>query len=537
MRLQKSQWKNALAAAFVLLCLAVSAYYLTAGYGAFLDADMSSELALAQHLAETGRLISGEWRYSTEVRVLNTQLVFTPLMALFGHDWHLVRALGCMILLTLLAASVVFCARSLGAAWRFALLFAGLSVLPFSLIYAQMIVIGAYYVPHAVLTNLLIGLAAGMVRERGRAIRGALLVLLAAVMGASSIRYLLCATLPAAAAGVWLAVFPKGETLTRESREIPIAASSLLAAAASATGYVLGTRVLEKLCSWDGGRYAGSRLMGVTGTNLFELLDQAMDGLIKLCGYMEGKILLSVQGLLSVGALGLMALGVLLLVRAMKDGCSDAPRARFGALALVMSAGLTLFTFLFVEGLYLNRYWLPVMTLGAPVMAMCLTRERNDVLRALSAAAFACVLLGLSAAQMKNSMAHPEIGTAELSNAQAVRESGIGFGYATFWNANVMTELTDGEVEIVAMNLQSDAQGNGYPGWVSWLETEENAAENRPDEPVLLLLEQSEAAQMEAFLALSGAQRRELPAPGLEMYVIDSQRAYFDAAEQMSRGE
>ena len=331
MRLQKSQWKNALAAAFVLLCLAVSAYYLTAGYGAFLDADMSSELALAQHLAETGRLISGEWRYSTEVRVLNTQLVFTPLMALFGHDWHLVRALGCMILLTLLAASVVFCARSLGAAWRFALLFAGLSVLPFSLIYAQMIVIGAYYVPHAVLTNLLIGLAAGMVRERGRAIRCALLVLLAAVMGASSIRYLLCATLPAAAAGVWLAVFPKGETLTRESREIPIAASSLLAAAASAAGYVLGTRVLEKLCSWDGGRYAGSRLMGVTGTNLFELLDQALDGLIKLCGYMEGKILLSVQGLLSVGALGLMALGVLLLVRAMQDGCSDAPQARASA--------------------------------------------------------------------------------------------------------------------------------------------------------------------------------------------------------------
>ena len=80
MQLSRLRWKNALALAFLLLCLAVSGYYLTAGYGAFLDADMASELTLAQHLAETGRLISRDWLYSTEVRVLNTQLVFAPIM-------------------------------------------------------------------------------------------------------------------------------------------------------------------------------------------------------------------------------------------------------------------------------------------------------------------------------------------------------------------------------------------------------------------------------------------------------------------------
>lgn len=532
MRLEKSQWKNVLAGVFLLVCLAVSAYYLTAGYGAYLDADMSSELALAQHLAETGRLISGDWRYSTEVRVLNTQLVFTPLMALFGHDWQLVRALGCMILLCILAASAVFCARMLRAEWRFALLFAGLSALPFSLVYAQMIVIGAYYVPHAVLTNLLVGLIAGMAEGKRRKPFGALLVLLAAVMGASSIRYLLCAALPAAAAGVWMLVFPQEERLTRGSAEIPLGASALAAAAASAAGYVLGTRVLERICSWDGGRYAGSRLMGVTGTNLFELLDQALDGLIKLTGYMEGKILLSVQGILSVGALGLIALSGLLLIRAAKEG-KEAPCARFGVLTLVMSAGLTLFTFLFVEGLYLNRYWIPVMTLGAPVMAVCLSRERNAVFRTLAALAFAGVVLGLSAAQMKNSMAHPEIGDGEWRNAQAVRESGINLGYATFWNANVMTELTDGEVEIVSINFEQSAGGDAYPGWVSWLETEENAGENRPDAPVMLLLEEHEAAQLTRFLALCGAQEQPLPAPGLMMYTVESQRVYFDAVRQM----
>ena len=353
-------------------------------------------------------------------------------------------------------------------------------------------------------------------------------------MGASSIRYLLCATLPAAAAGVWLSVFPAGERLTRESRELPLTAASLIAAAASGAGYVIGQRVLSALYAWDGARYAGSRLVGVTGSNVFDLLDQALDGLIKLVGYMEGRILLSVQGILSVGALGLIALSVLLCTRTLNNADEEAAGARFGVLTLVMSGALTLFTFLFVDGLYLNRYWIPVMTLGAPVMAVCLTREKNAVFRALAALTFAVLVLGLSAAQIRNSMGAPEIGEDDRLNAAAVRESEIDFGYATFWNGNVMTELTDGEVEIVGMNLEKNAQGETYPAWISWLETKENAAMNRPEEPVLLLLTPSEAEQMEAFLEACGAEERELPAQCLRMYVVPSQRMYFDAVRMMA---
>ena len=75
------------AAAIFLLCALMTGFYLIAGYGAYLDSDMASELALASHLAKEGALISSTWAYSTEVRVLSTQLVFTPLMALLrpGH--------------------------------------------------------------------------------------------------------------------------------------------------------------------------------------------------------------------------------------------------------------------------------------------------------------------------------------------------------------------------------------------------------------------------------------------------------------------
>ena len=35
-------------------------------------------------------------------------------------------------------------------------------------------------------------------------------------------------------------------------------------------------------------------------------------------------------------------------------------------LALAMSAAITALSFVLLEGLYLNRYWIPLMTLGAP---------------------------------------------------------------------------------------------------------------------------------------------------------------------------
>ena len=202
------------AAALFLLCAAMTAGYLIAGYGAYLDADMASELALARHLADEGTLISSTWLYSTEVRVLSTQLVFTPLMALFGGSWRMVRTVGCLILQAMLAASAYFCGRSLGAKKSWALAFAGLSISACSVVYSQMILIGAYYVPHAVLTNLCVGMAAQIMRmKKGGRRTGVFagLTVLSALMGASSIRYLFCATIPMAAAGVWAYLFPREE--------------------------------------------------------------------------------------------------------------------------------------------------------------------------------------------------------------------------------------------------------------------------------------------------------------------------------------
>ena len=63
-----------------------------------LNSDMSSELILSNLLNQEKGILSTNWFYSTELRVLNTQLVFAPLFNFF-ESWTNVRIWGTAILI------------------------------------------------------------------------------------------------------------------------------------------------------------------------------------------------------------------------------------------------------------------------------------------------------------------------------------------------------------------------------------------------------------------------------------------------------
>ena len=233
------------------------------------------------------------------------------------------------------------------------------------------------------------------------------------------------------------------------------------------------------------------------------------------------------------GALLLPAAAAVLLARTLKaarENQSDV--RRFGALTLAMSAAITALSFVLLEGLYLNRYWIPLMTLGAPVMAACLTGETNAPLRRGCALLFAGVVLTASAMQITSTMKHPEITDVQRERAAFLQESGLTFGYATFWNANVITELTNGEVEAVGISIAQNEKGQGVPRVSEWLEAQENRRMERPDERVFMLLTEAESERLDDFLKKSGAQAR-YTRDGMTAYEIESQRIFFETAQAM----
>lgn len=455
------------AAAIFLLCALMTGFYLIAGYGAYLDSDMASELALASHLAKEGALISSTWAYSTEVRVLSTQLVFTPLMALFPHNWRLVRTLGCLILQAALAASAYFCGRSLG---REEALCAAVCRAEHQRVlgglcaddHHRRVLCAARGADQPVRGTD--GPAGDGTEAPGRR-RGilALLIALSVLMGASSIRYLFCATIPAAAAGVWAYLFPAGdESAPREEPDKTGFLLTLTGLVFSVSGFLIGQKILPKICDYDAARYGGVRLSAFTSADMPEMMQQALGGLARLMGYSEGSVLLSVHGLASVGALLLPAAAAILMGRALKAARRDGNNVlRVGVLTLAMSAAITALSFVLLEDLYLNRYWIPLMTLGAPMMAACLSRENNAPLRNVCVLLFAGVVVVSSAMQIAGSMKNPEITSVQRERAAHLQNNGLTFGYATFWNANVVTELTDGDVEAVAVSIDAKCAGAG----------------------------------------------------------------------------
>ncbi|MBQ7887212.1 MAG: hypothetical protein IJ313_10010 [Clostridia bacterium] len=518
---------SCLGAAFFALCALMTAAYLIAGYGAYLDSDMSSELALARQLVSEGTLVSAEWYYSTEIRLLNTQLVFTPLMALFSENWQLVRTLGCIILLSILAISCLYAAKGIGAKQPYALAFAGLTICVCSPLYAQNVIIGAYYVPHAVLAFLMIGLYGRWLCGHKR-LSAVCLLALSLVMGMSSIRYLLSAIVPLCGAALWQFVFPgENEEGSRTAVQMQAAGLGLGVGAVGAAGYVIGQKLLPVLfhCNFD--YYGSTGYASFSQHDLGMQLQSVIYGLLYGMGFEEGVPLFGAQGMLNALVLLELFVSVLLIIRALCRGQEAAGRA--GVLMLVFAFSLSAASFVLLRSVYFDRYWLPVMMLGAPVLALCLSTERNAVLRALAMALFAGTVLLGSASTMYYSMRNPQlVRDGRLDIVAAAKEQGLDKGYATFWNANVITEASDGEIDVAGIEFAGENGKITAMKPSRWLETEKDFAMDRPDEPVFLLVGEWESEGVEPLLERLEARQIEIGG-WIRFYVIESQRLLFDA--------
>lgn len=132
-----------------------------------LDADMASEQLLANLLAQEGGVMSTNWYYSTELRVLNTQLVMAPLFRLFT-SWHTVRVVGSVVLILLYLAAWFWFGRSAKLKYS-GLLGAGLLVLPYGALYRQYVLEGLYYIPHIAISFVVLGCAVRILLRRAAA--------------------------------------------------------------------------------------------------------------------------------------------------------------------------------------------------------------------------------------------------------------------------------------------------------------------------------------------------------------------------------
>lgn len=373
------------------------------------DSDAASELVLAKHLADSGGgLLSKNWYYSTELKVLCDQLAF-ELMFFLTDNWHLVRMGGTLILLGLLVLSVYYFCRETGCRRNFPLLAA------------------------------LLSLAAGLLGFR-------LLLNLYIPLVLAVLMYL------------WL---NKGASL---KKKLLLAGTGTVTGAALIGCVINQTILARQYCFQDFTQlsFAGFSFRGV---------ENFLGGLLEILGYRAGAPVFS-QALFPTALSG-----ILLLLCFYCAGYIACHRDQFNAAQQIAAyyylAVVLVFCLLYclTNMQYTNYHSIQAAIQGLPLIFICFGKREifgkagRGILWGLTCLALLCGAL------QYNDMRKEDKTRALREAVQFLTENDYREGYASFWNGNVTTELSNGALEMWVWDEHKLAELEDPDEIVPWLQS------------------------------------------------------------------
>lgn len=492
-----------LAAAFGAL-LFWNAFYLEN----WLDSDMAAEMMFSRLLAEEGKMFATTgWYYSTEFRFLYTHLIMGPLFRICDN-WHVIRMITNVIFYLLLLLSYFYMMAELPAEKNRKVLGGVVLLLPFSETMMLHMHMGNTYMSHVIILFFYVGLFLRLVRNGKQEREGkrsigilflwAVYLGLSVICGVSGVRYMLALQCPLVLASVWyLAAGREYGELRREiSREkfravfsgerLGFLAVSLAGAFGCVAGYGINVLYVSRTYSFQ--TYESTNFIDVYQGVFTQRLQDAFGSLLMLFGYIPGKSVLSLRGMISLMAFLLLILLGYVAWRVRKE--QDAFR-RFVVLLFYSSFLLNSFVFVFTNSTLVPRYYITTVILLIPLTIFYL--EGED--RPLDRYAVVFLLAGclfLAAAKTGLSMMTSDKNAEKKVIAQELEEMGYTFGYATYWNANIVQELSNGRVEIANLHRAD----NGSFSLFKWSSMQRYYEPDYPQGKVFLLLTEEEEQGM-----------------------------------------
>lgn len=471
--------------ALFALCWAwlIGLTYYTAGN--ILDADASNVLVLSNFLTQENSIMSIGWRYYTELHVINMQLVYSFFFRLFDR-WQMVRFLGTVTLQAIFVMSYWFFCRQIHVSRNAFFYSATVLLLPTSVTYARIVLLHGHYTFHISLAFLILGLLVNLstklpLKKTIHYLKLAIYLVLCFLSGTNGMRQLYISLAPALLVAFYW--FMKSAAfrniMQRTKAEQPHVFHALFATAkepGEARGFLFA--VCGAIANFFGiavNLFVLRRLFGFSTYYSLQTiapkagaLNLQINDLLNLFGYRDGAKVFSFEGvpsLLAVVALFAM-IGFSVWYFASKNQNDSFPK-RFGATLFFGALLLESLVFLITANYYIH-YYTPVFVLIAILLA---TMYDEFPLRSIRLPrAVACLLLiaflfsGLvttnylvnqpeNYATKYEGLAYSNINQVKQIKpaAQYLAEHGFTFGYAYYWDSSIVTELTDGKVEVCAI--------------------------------------------------------------------------------------
>lgn len=483
-RPHQSKWFNVATLGWAVLAgvFLIAWYYMDNYFLYTVDSDMSSELMLGRILAEENAVITKNWYYSTVLEIIDINLVWA-LMFKLTDNWHTVRVLGSMIFYALMLLSLYYCCRKAGMREQFGYVGAVL-LLPVSVDYFDVVIRGVYYAATIVTALLSLGLWFAFLKAAERKRRAWLLaagLLISAVGGLCGPMQLVMFNIPMALAALLL------RFLDREDSCPGLLLFPLLMALATVAGYVFSNGVLAKL--YDFQVYEE---MLFTSLSMDKIM-RVINGFLNIFGYRAGQSIFSKALLINAAAGVWTLLGFYSAFHVLaKRRAYEAP-ARLLACMYLAYFTVMLLAFAMSSKAFATRYLAMTVIFAALAVFACFGKgwENPKTGRAVLAAFMAmCLLCG---ALTYNDLRKMDDTKGQREAAQALVEQGYTQGYATFWNANVLTELSNGQLEVWHWNdgKQHIETLEDFNDIYPWLQAKSHLT-NPPEGKVFVLLSANE---------------------------------------------
>ena len=473
--------------AFFILALVGLIVYLSVHVENLLDSEMSSELILARQLKDSGGIFSGNWYYSTEIRVLNTQLVYSLFFHVF-EDWQTVRILGNITLYLLLIGSYYFLCKRLGIT-RYFPLTAGVLLLPLSAWYFSFFLYGTYYMPRVSMMFFILGVLVQPPAEsysKAKVIINTLLAsLLSLALGMEGARMMLILFVPVTiVAGTeffWRIFSRNRENQTKQSALLRqdgfprYLAQAFIVCVFALAGFLINKLILSQAYSFE---QFDTMTPEITLHSILRMLFNQVD----LVGYGRSIHIVSIAIWTAVG--GLIAWFLL------HKGKKSTSAQRFLWMCFASWACYAAFCSVFNIG-QAAYHMIPVIVLFIPAVAVVIHEaDIKPILKRVICTGLSLCLLFIGL-QGYFTFATWSYRTGEEANAAfmqitaALQEKGYHNGYATHWNANVLTELSDGAIDVWCVE-QFDEQTPEQPELDRWLQLKSHDT-TRPTGKVFLV--------------------------------------------------
>jgi hypothetical protein len=439
----------------------------------WLNSDHSSEMVLGKLLADENTLVSRNWHYSTEIRLIYQTMFTMPLFKLLGHfeNWALIRSINIFFNNLILIMSYLFMVRQMKIQIKWICITSLFLLIPVSMEYWDIVIFGGYYVFFIAQLFCSFGLFIKLTNYTGTAKTTLIYFLLFTIMsfalGIQGIRSLLCIYIPLLITSIYL------NYKTPQKNKDPLLLGCY--------GFVLcgaGFTANYLLHFW----YSFHSFENMRLTDLYtEFLPKLGHCLVCLAvffGLSTGSSLLSAQGLFSVTAIiGTFLLFYSVLKSFRQTGIQNITMEKpaeyqFLSVFFIISVVLNIFIFIVVDEGVTDRYFIPFMALYVPLLAFLFehTEKLHSHLKQ-TALVFGIVLFVCGQGYLNfQNLARQDGNNARNGYINYLLDNQLEYGFATFWNANVTTELTDGKIELAGLEpngLAPNANQFRIQGWLN----------------------------------------------------------------------